>query len=66
MLSAVRVAAYLIDGSQPLAQALERFDFSIFFSVELLELLHSVTDQAVTAAQDCVLFFEDMADFLAE
>jgi hypothetical protein len=34
--------------------------------VQLLEFLHPVTDQAVTAAQDCVLFLEDVADFLAE
>jgi len=66
VLRAIWVATRLIDGAQAFTQALERFDFAIFFSVELLELLHSVTDQAIAAAQDCVLSFEDVADFLAE
>ncbi len=60
------IASSFVDARLVAAQALEQIDLGIFLGLDRLELFDAVPDQPVSAAQDRVLAFEDVADRLTK
>jgi len=60
------VASSLVDARLITAQALEQIDLGVLLGLDSLEFFDTFPDQPVSAAQDRVLAFEDVADRLTQ